>query len=71
MLVNFMICMMILCVYFPNYNGSVVNSCIYDQSNELVGWFYVAKPFYALYVLGMKVFGMEWLWKPKSSVLVV
>ena len=48
-----------------------MNSCMCDQSNDLAGWFYVAKPFYALYVLGMRVFGMEGLQKPKSCVLVV
>jgi len=34
-LANFMICMMVLCVCLFNCNGSVVNSCICDQSNEL------------------------------------
>jgi len=67
---NFRICMMVLCVCLLNCNRSVVNSCMCDQSNHLAGWFYIAKPFYALYVLGMRVFGMEWLWKPKSCVLL-
>jgi len=54
-LVNFRICMTVLCVCLLNYNGSVVNLCMCDQSNDLAGWFYVAKPFHALYVLGMRV----------------
>ena len=50
--------MMVLCVCLLNCNGSVVNSCICDQSNELAWWFKVAKPFCALYVLGRWVLGI-------------
>jgi len=57
--VNYMICIMVLCYCLFNWKMSVVNSCMCDQSNELAGWFYVAKPFYELYVLGMRVFGIE------------
>ena len=39
MCVNYMICIMVLCHCLLNWNMSVVNSCMCDQSNELAGWF--------------------------------
>jgi len=35
--VNYMICIMVLCHCLLNWNMSVVNSCMCDQSNELAG----------------------------------